>query len=189
MNFLAHLWLADQTETSLAGAILGDVVRGADLTAYPDEIARGIRLHRKVDASTDRHPLIAAVRERYATGQRRYAGIVLDLACDYVLSNDWTLFSQEALPDFCRRTAQAVADASPWFEQAGAPGTRASQFTELLLSYGTEAGIDRALRRVASRMREPEKLLLAGQQWRDSAGQIKGGLAELLGDLKRIEIA
>jgi acyl carrier protein phosphodiesterase len=39
VNFLAHLWLAEQTKTSLAGAVLGDVVRGANLTAYPDEIA------------------------------------------------------------------------------------------------------------------------------------------------------
>ena len=189
MNFLAHLWLADQTRTSLAGAILGDVVRGADLTNYPAEIAQGIRLQRRIDAATDRHPVIAAVRERYASGQRRYAGIVLDLACDYVLSNDWEHFSSEALPDFCGRTAQAVADATPWFEMAGAPGTRAPQFTELLLSYGTEPGIERALRRVASRMREPEKLLLAGQQWRDSATQLRDGLADLLNDLKRIEPA
>ena len=189
MNFLAHLWLADQTRTSLAGAILGDVVRGSDLTKYPDEITRGIRLHRKVDAATDRHPLIVSVRERYASGQRRYAGIVLDLACDYVLSSDWARYSHEALPDFCTRTAQAVADASPWFELAGAPGTRAPQFTELLLSYGTEPGIERALRRVASRMREPEKLLLAGERWRESAGLVRDGLAGLLDDLRQVETA
>lgn len=189
MNFLAHLWLADQTKTSLAGAILGDVVRGSDLTKYPDEIAQGIRLHRKIDAATDRHPRIVAAREQYASGQRRYAGIVLDLACDYMLSNDWNHFSGETLADFCRRTAQAVADATPWFELAGAPGTRAPQFAELLLSYGTEPGIERALRRVASRMREPEKLLEAGQQWQISAGQLKGGLADLLNDLRQIDPA
>ena len=56
MNFLAHLWLAERTGTSLAGAVLGDVVRGADLSAYPPALALGIQLHRRVDATTDRHP-------------------------------------------------------------------------------------------------------------------------------------
>jgi len=186
VNFLAHLWLADQTKTSLAGAILGDVVRGADLTAYPDEIARGIRLHRKIDAATDRHPRIVSERERYASGQRRYAGIVLDLACDFLLSGQWPTHSTESLPDFCARAAEAVAGATPWFELAGARGTQAPQFTELLLSYGSEAGIERALRRVASRMRESDGLLIAGGQWRASAARLGKDLPELLGDLKRL---
>jgi len=188
VNFLAHLWLADQTQTSLAGSVLGDVVRGADLTAYPDEIAQGIRLHRKVDATTDRHPLIVAARERFAQGHRRYAGIVLDLACDYVLSTDWPRYSQRALPELCTYAANHVAQASPWFVRAGGRAVEAESFTRLLLSYATPQGIDHAIRRVAQRMRQPEPLLLAAQGWQDHVCALRLSLPEVLNDLRRIEV-
>ena len=182
MNFLAHLWLADRTGTSMAGSVLGDVARGADLSAYPDDIAQGIRLHRRIDAATDRHPLIVATRERFAQGQRRYAGIVLDLVCDYVLANEWAAYSPEPLDDFCRRSGQAIAE-------AGGRATGAAAFADLLRSYAQPAGIDHALWRVSQRMREPQPLLHAAQQWLGHAQVLREGLPRLLEDLRRVEVA
>lgn len=187
MNFLAHLWLADQTKTSFAGAILGDVARGADLSAYPDEIARGIRLHRKVDAATDRHPSIVAARERFVQGRRRYAGIVLDLVCDYVLADDWPRYSQVNLPDFCALAARDIAQASPWFVHAGGRATDAESFTRLLMSYATTAGIDHAIHRVAQRMRQPEPLLEAALGWSEHVDTLRAALPGVLEDLSRIQ--
>src|SRR3546814_11468097 len=83
VNCLAHLWRADRSSTSLAGSILGDVVRGADLSTYPDEIAHRIRLPRRVDALTDRHPALHDARASFGEGRRRDAGIVLYLAGAY----------------------------------------------------------------------------------------------------------
>jgi acyl carrier protein phosphodiesterase len=188
VNFLAHLWLADQTKTSFAGAILGDIARGADLSAYPQEIARGIRLHRKVDAATDRHPLIVATRERFAQGRRRYAGIVLDLVCDYVLATDWSRYSDANLQEFCARASSDIAEAAPWFLHAGGRATEAASFTRLLLSYTEPVGIDHALRRIAQRMRQPEPLLEASQDWNAHVATLRVALPQVLEDLKQIEI-
>lgn len=183
MNFLAHLWLADRSRTSLAGAILGDVVRGADLSMYPDNIALGIRLHRRIDAATDRHPLMQVARSRFAQGERRYAGIVLDLACDYVLGCDWSLHCDEPLTDFCRRTAADVAAAGPWFVHAGGRPPDSAGFSALLQSYADENGMTVALRRVARRMREPQRLLQAAAGWPGHAQNLKPQLGTLLRDL------
>jgi acyl carrier protein phosphodiesterase len=184
MNFLAHLWLADKTGTSLAGAILGDVARGSDLSAYPVEIAEGIRLHRKIDAATDRHPQIVRVRERFAPGRRRYAGIVLDLACDYVLARDWTGYSGEALPLFCERVSAEIEQAAPWFAHAGGRAIEAQRFTRLLLSYAEPAGIEHAIQRTAVRLRQPEPLLAAADNWQQSAEELRAVMPELLEDLR-----
>jgi acyl carrier protein phosphodiesterase len=189
VNFLAHLWLANQTKTSFAGAILGDVVRGADLSAYPDAIAQGIRLHRKVDAATDRHLLIVAARERFAQEARRYSGIVLDLACDYVLANDWPRYSKVELPDFCAVVADDIAQASSWFVHAGGRAIEAEAFKRLLLSYATPQGIDHAIRRVAQRMRQPEPLLAAAQDWHEHVEALRLSLPAVLNDLRGIETA
>ena len=188
MNFLAHLWLADQTRTSLAGAILGDVARGADLTMYPDEIALGIRLHRRVDAATDRHPLVVAAREGFAQGRRRYAGIVLDLVCDHLLAGDWARYSAEALPDFCQRAAVQIEQAAPWFERAGGRAIEAPGFARLLMSYAGPAGIEHAIGRTARRMRQPQRLLDAASQWPDLADAFRAGLPLLLDDLRRVSV-
>lgn len=186
MNFLAHLWLADRTGTSLAGSVLGDVVRGADLSAYPEPIALGVRLHRRVDAATDRHPGIVALKQSFDDGERRYAGIVLDLACDYTLSQDWPAHHAEPLPAFCARAGEELADASSWFLRAGGREIDAAEFARLLRSYGTRDGIDRALRRTASRLREPQPLLQAWKRWPALLPELRVVLPALLRDLVQV---
>ncbi|WP_020647988.1 ACP phosphodiesterase [Solimonas variicoloris] len=184
MNFLAHLWLADRTGTSLAGSVLGDVVRGAELGAYPAEIALGVRLHRRVDALTDRHPLTQALRAGFPTTTRRYAGIVLDLAADYALARDWARHADEPLPAFAARAGAAIAAAAPWFELAGGRRSSAQGFSALLLSYGEAAGIDRAVQRTAQRLREPQALLGAASGWREQVPALQAALPALLADLR-----
>lgn len=186
MNFLAHLWLADQTQTSLAGSVLGDVVRGADLSAYPDDIALGIRLHRRVDAATDRHPLIRGLREQFAQGERRYAGIVLDLAADHALAQLWPQFHAEPLDAFAQRCGLALADAGDWFERGGGWRPTSSGFAELLRSYSRDEGIERALRRTSTRLRDPQGLIDAGRSWSESAKALQPDLAQLLDALLEV---
>lgn len=183
MNFLAHLWLAEHSDTSLAGSILGDVVRGADLSAYPPEIALGIRLHRRVDALTDRHPALHDARASFGEGRRRYAGIVLDLVGDHVLSEDWPHYSDGALDAFHAHAGAAIAAASPWFALAGGRASSAAGFAELLRSYGTTAGLDRAIARTAQRLRDPAPLLAAAQDWQAQIPAVRAALPALLDDL------
>ncbi|MES0872568.1 ACP phosphodiesterase [Sinimarinibacterium thermocellulolyticum] len=183
MNFLAHLWLADRTGTSLAGAVLGDVVRGTDLSAYPEALAQGIRLHRRVDAATDRHPLIVQMRAGFADGQRRYAGIVLDLALDHALALDWAQHHTQPLDAFCAHAAVQIASASNWFIRAGGRATDADAFTRLLLSYAHAEGIERALARVAARLRRPEALLSTAASWQARLPALRAHLPRLLSEV------
>ncbi len=184
MNFLAHLWLAERTGTSLAGAVLGDVVRGVDLSAYPNAVAHGIRLHRRVDAATDRHPLLRAARQQWPEGQRRHAGIVLDLACDYALATDWARHADEPLDQFATRAGTALADAAHWFRLAGGRSPNAVEFAQLLQSYGTAHGINLAVTRIARRLRQPEPLLIAAQRWPAAIPDLQQALPDVLADLQ-----
>lgn len=183
MNFLAHLWLADRTQTSLAGSVLGDVVRGADLSGYPEDIALGIRLHRRVDATTDHHALMVAARAGFAPGARRYAGIVLDLAADHALASVWSRLHAEPLADFSQRCGLAMAAAADWFERGGGRRPNAAGFSELLQSYATDAGLERAVQRVSTRLRDPQALIAASAHWRELSQTLVPKLETLLGDL------
>ncbi|MCI0749784.1 MAG: ACP phosphodiesterase [Nevskiales bacterium] len=165
MNFLAHLWLAEQAGVPLAGAILGDRLHGPLPRQLPCDLALSVRLHRRIDAETDRHPHVQTARAHFAPGARRYAGILLDLIFDHALALDWSRYSREPLADFAHRAAQAVTAQGHWFAPTGtAPAAR--PFSALLQSYRTEIGLEYAIRRTARRLSKPQGLLDAMQGWR-----------------------
>lgn len=87
MNFLAHAWLArGGSDDFLFGNLIADGVKGPDLSPWRDDIASGIRHHRRVDAFVDAHPVVAETLSRVPRGQRRVAGIALDMVWDHFLA-------------------------------------------------------------------------------------------------------
>ncbi|RLM27731.1 ACP phosphodiesterase [Brenneria alni] len=89
MNFLAHLHLATLADSSLLGNLMADFVRGNPQEHYPDDIAAGIRLHRRVDSLTDSLPEVKQARQCFSTDYRRVAPITLDVLWDHFLARHW----------------------------------------------------------------------------------------------------
>ena len=162
------------------------MLRGPLPEAMPDDLARSVQLHRRIDAATDRHPAMVAARAEFGPGARRYAGIVLDLVCDHVLAQDWGVYSDEPLGDFVGRAASAVAAEGAWFEHGGSRAPAAAPFATLLLSYGEPAGLELAARRTAGRLRQPQGLLAAMQRWPERLPGLRRDLPVLLADLRRV---
>lgn len=181
MNYLVHLLIADRVGADLAGAVLGDFVRGSDLARFPRPIADSIRLHRRLDALTDHHPLRLAAVGRFAAGPRRYAPVILDVLTDHALALGWARYSSDDFADFCDRGAIAVAAAGEWFEGERKPDRPG--FSALLRSYAEPAGIDLSLRRIAQRLKRPQPMREASADWRAHLPALSAELPELLGDL------
>jgi acyl carrier protein phosphodiesterase len=188
MNFLAHLLLTERAGLPLAGAILGDVLHGALPADMPEPLARSVRLHRAVDAHTDRHPRVVATRAQFEQGARRYAGIVLDLLFDHALALDWAAFSPRPLDDFAGHAAAEVGRGAAWFEHAGDAAPDAARFTALLQSYAEPAGIERAIRRTAARLRQPDRMLRAAEGWPGRLPGLRRDLPWLMEDLARLTV-
>ncbi len=100
MNFLAHFHLAWPDPGLLAGGLEGDYYKGPLRDDLPADLARGVSLHRAIDAYTDRHPLTGELRRAFPRHLRRYAGILLDLSFDHFLSLHWERFSELPLAEF-----------------------------------------------------------------------------------------
>lgn len=100
MNYLAHFHLAGGDEGLIIGALLGDFVKGPLRGEYPAAWERGIRVHRRIDAITDRHPEVRQLLEELPPQYRRYGGIMLDVCFDHCLSRHWADFHSRELPDF-----------------------------------------------------------------------------------------
>lgn len=100
MNFLAHFHLAWPDEGLIGGGLEGDYYKGPLRGDLPPPLARGIRLHRAIDAYTDSHPSTAALRRELPRDLRRFAGILIDLSFYHFLSVHWEHFSRLPLGDF-----------------------------------------------------------------------------------------
>jgi acyl carrier protein phosphodiesterase len=112
MNFLAHFHLAWPDPGLVAGGLEGDYYKGPLGDELPGNIARGVRLHRAVDAFTDSHPVIAQLRRDFPPRLRRYAGILIDLSFDHYLCRHWPQFSDLRREDFNRAVYGSLQEQS-----------------------------------------------------------------------------
>jgi len=85
MNFLAHFFLSNRIENIIIGNFLGDFVRGNKYKDYPEEIAKGILLHRAIDTFTDQHPVILQTNKRLHNDFGKYAPVITDIYYDHFL--------------------------------------------------------------------------------------------------------
>ena len=109
INFLAHLLLGGDSDAERAGALLGDFVKGPVAPDWPHDLAHGIRLHRAIDLFTDAHACWRASKQRFPVGQRRFAGITVDLLYDHLLARDWHRHDHRALTDFSAQAYASIA--------------------------------------------------------------------------------
>ena len=103
MNYLAHLYLAEDSDESILGNLLGDFVKGRLEDQYSPEIIKGIKTHRKVDAYTDKHPKFLECKMLLNPDLRRFAGIIVDLSFDHFLAKNWSQYSNIELSEFTNR--------------------------------------------------------------------------------------
>ena len=109
MNSLAHLHLGGAGPSQLLGSLYGDFVKGRLDGRFGVEIETAIRLHRRIDAFTDRHPLVERARARFPVERRRTSGILLDLFFDHCLARDWDDYGDEPLAAFTGRVYRVLA--------------------------------------------------------------------------------
>ena len=103
MNFLSHLYLAEDSEESMIGNLLGDFVKGRLGDNYPNEILKGIKTHRKVDFYTETHQVVKEARNLISPDRRRYAGVLVDIFFDHFLTVHWDNYSDIKIDDFINK--------------------------------------------------------------------------------------
>jgi acyl carrier protein phosphodiesterase len=108
VNFLAHVFLARQSDDAMIGALLGDFAKVNDMERFGDEIVREIRIHRRIDSFTDSHPLTTDAKSLFRGETRRFAGIALDVFYDHVLAKQWQQYSAMPLEEFTQRFYRAL---------------------------------------------------------------------------------
>lgn len=156
MNYLAHLFLADDTPESLIGNLLGDFVKGSAKNQYSHFIQEGIELHRKVDSYTDSHQIVRNTKQIVSLPRRRYAGILIDMFYDHFLATHWQDYNQTTLKSFTQRVYAILLQHQTILPDKLRKILPLIVGQDLLGSYQEIDGIEQALKRIAPRLRNGE---------------------------------
>lgn len=173
MNYLAHLFLAKNTPESLIGNLLGDFAKGSVKSLYTEEIRKGIELHRSVDTYTDAHYIFRSSKRLIAQPRRRFSGIMIDVFYDHFLARYWSEYSEVSLEAFSSRVYTILADNQAILPESLLQIVPTMKAHDLLASYKEIRGIDRALKRIATRIK-----------WQNNLGD---GIDDLIANYQQLE--
>ena len=159
MNYLAHLFLAEDTPESILGNLLGDFAKGAAKEQYSTAIQHGIELHRKVDNYTDTHPIVREAKRSISSERKRYAGILIDVFYDHFLAKHWMKYSSIPLQYFTQKVYTLLLQ-----QQNVLPDTLRQILPTMiqqdwLTSYQQISGVEAAIARIARRLKRGEPLV------------------------------
>ncbi len=80
--------------------LLGDFVKGKDLSAYSPTQQKGIILHRKIDDFMAKHSAVKVISKTLSPSLPKVAPIALDVYFDHFLALHWMRYHTQQLDDF-----------------------------------------------------------------------------------------
>ncbi len=90
MNYLGHLVLSGKNEQILFGNFIADAIKGNSYLDWPDNIQKGILLHRFIDDFTDNNPYYLKGKRRFYNGYPKIGGVINDIVYDFLLWQHYT---------------------------------------------------------------------------------------------------
>lgn len=158
MNFLAHCLIPDRAASKahpdlIAGGFLGDFLKGPVPESLPDELQTGVRLHRRIDAYSNLHPVIRDSCRRFPEPLRRLAPVFVDVIADHLLARHWERFHPSPLESFTARAYQAIDTRRDELPEDGRRFLRYMSDHDLLAGYRDPVTMHQALRSVTRRLR------------------------------------
>lgn len=109
MNFLAHIYLSGDNDLVKIGNFMADGIHGKPDT-FPEDVQKGILLHRAIDTYTDTHPIFRQGTKRLHAAYHHYAGVIMDIFYDHFLAKNWKDYSEIPLDDFTASFYQSLHD-------------------------------------------------------------------------------
>lgn len=170
MNYLAHLYFSDPNPLAWAGSLMGDFVKGAVPTTFPEELSRHLKLHRHIDSLTQRSEIFQTSRRRLDPRFRFARSVLVDVFYDHFLACRWEEYSDQSLAEFSQsvyRGLQSCHDhLSPGLQQQL---PRMIEY-DWLTAYRKPEIVQRVLQRLEERIKHKIPLAAGFPQlelWRD----------------------
>lgn len=184
MNFLAHALLAGDAPALIVGGVVGDWIKGTLPGALPDDLAKGVALHRAIDHFAESHPAFNRSRSRVSAERRRYAGVLVDVFYDHLLARNWAAIHQQPLSDYCENVYQLIHNRLNDLPVSARPALELMAKEDWLMSYAEIEGIADVLARMSRRARQPNPLTHGEQEFLADVDGFAGDFQAWLKDAK-----
>jgi len=142
MNHLAHIHLSGTDPQIIVGNLSADY----------------FALHRHIDHSTDNHPAIKGAWAVLRPKHGKYASVIFDIYCDYLLATRWQHFESQPIQVVTERAYQALEE-----QGIHLPTSLFNRFKRMIQSdwlrqYGSYEGQAFVFERFGKRLSKPELL-------------------------------
>lgn len=158
MNFLGHLFFSNNDPQLMHANLFGDFVKGRDLSKYPKQLQKGIRLHREIDHYVDHHPAVLEMIHELYVPLPKIAGIAIDLYFDHVLAKKWDDFHDKSLSDFIQDFYKSPVDHKAHYSTEYLYVLDKMRERNWLEQYQYMYGLTKACEGVSRRISFPNKL-------------------------------
>lgn len=161
MNYLAHIYLSGEDNDLKIGNFIADSVKGKKFISYPDEIQKGIILHRAIDTFTDSHPTVKKSVHRLFEKYSHYSTVIVDILYDHFLAANWDNYSSIPLEDYVADFYQLLHDNFEVLPKRVQHFLPYMEEDNWLLNYATVDGIGKILYQMNIRTKNRSHMDLA----------------------------
>lgn len=185
MNYLVHLYLADPSDESLLGNLMGDFVKGPLDERFPPSIAAGIDLHRHIDSFAHTDPVFRSSKDRLDRSFGYFRAILVDIFYDHIMARDWSRYSSVPLESFAEHVYAALRrhhSSLPEGLREVAPRMIRHNW---LVSYRNEETIRRVLERISQRLSRPNPVAEGFGEWQRHREGLTSDFARFLPRARR----
>ncbi|TDX12727.1 ACP phosphodiesterase [Flavobacterium sp. S87F.05.LMB.W.Kidney.N] len=161
MNFLAHIYLSGENDLIKIGNFMADGIRGKQFEHFPEDVQKGILLHRFIDTYTDSHDIFRKSTKRLHDRYHHYSGVIVDIVYDHFLAKNWSNYSEEKLESFINRFYNSLHDNYSILTEKTQGLMPYMIERNWLLSYRTTEGIHQILTQMDRRSKNISKMQYA----------------------------
>ncbi|MBC7440254.1 MAG: DUF479 domain-containing protein [Flavobacterium sp.] len=145
MNFLAHIYLSGNNELLKIGNFMADGIRGKDYLQFPEEVKKGILLHRRIDSFTDEHLIYRKSKHRLHEKYGHYSGVIMDIIYDHFLAKNWAKYSVKSLANYAEEFYKLLDKNEDLLTERTKNLLPYMKLNNWLLSYQSIEGIEKIL--------------------------------------------
>jgi acyl carrier protein phosphodiesterase len=183
MNFLAHAFLSFNDAGILTGNMISDFVKGKKKFDLPEEIQKGIILHRKIDTYTDDHLVNKELKLIFKSSYGLYSSPIMDVLFDHFLATDPNYFDEESLLQFTLQTYLLLDDQQDRFPEKFARMYPYMKTQNWLYHYRSREGVWNSLGGLSRRAKYLHETQTAFNLFEQHYETLRAGYNEFFPDL------
>jgi len=167
MNYLAHIALSGDSELIKIGNFIADGVKGKKYELFPEDIQKGILLHRQIDWFTDNNEVVKKSKRRLNMQYGHYKGVIIDILYDHFLAKNWKLYFHTPLQVFTHAFYKILEDNIDVLPERAKYATSYMIKDDWLTNYAKIEGIEKVLIGMNNRTEGRSKMNLAIKDLKD----------------------